>query len=131
MIQAQQAFNRLVSRDLSEASPVDIKTLALAIWHEEFIPDTVALDIHTARSGLYLIDALMRFNCVSVSSKSELRCLLSSVSFRFNLWNELYVNRTSRVSDIAIKWGLTSDVRLLLRDLLPYQTRHYKHTKAR
>ncbi|MCE0494664.1 hypothetical protein [Vibrio salinus] len=126
---AQQAFDRLVTNDFRHASIDDVKIVAIAIWHEDFIPDVNDLDsVDSAKAACYVIDKLMRFNCVDGEQQKKLINVLNSVSRRFELIPLLDLERNQGLDLLARKWGLKSDLKLMTRKLLYYQTRHYKHT---
>lgn len=128
-MEAQLAFERLVSRDFKEASLDDVKSLALAIWHESFVPDVSKLDAKSSRSANYLLDKLMRYNCVTREEKNNLREVIHILSQRFDLHadNGSEICPNTKLDKLAIRWGLESDLKQMLREMLPYQTRHYKH----
>ena len=129
-VNAQTSFNRLVSQDFKYASFDDVKWVALAVWHENFVPDVSRVDdMNAARSANYLVDKLRRFNCVPVEQKMKLYSVIALLSARFELDS---VPNTSPFLDspldpLALRWGLDSDLKLMIRELLPYQTRHYQH----
>ena len=127
---AQTSFERLVSQDFKHASFDDVKLVVLAVWHEGFIPDISQLDeIYAARSANYLLDKLKRFNCVPLQQKMKLNRVISLLTSRFELDNvpNTTLDLDSPLESLAIRWGLNSDLKLMIRQLLPYQTRHYKH----
>ncbi|SJN58157.1 hypothetical protein VR7878_02682 [Vibrio ruber DSM 16370] len=125
-MKAQQAFDRLVSRDFNEALSEDVKSVALAVWHENFVPDISQLDSNSARSASYLLDRLMRYNCVTPEEQKKLLNVVALLSRKFGLETATVVSLDHRVDKYARKWGLKSDLKLMLRAMLPYQTRHYR-----
>ena len=126
-MKAQQAFDRLVSRDFAEASFDDVKSVVLAVWHEHFVPDVSRLDANSARAASYLLDRLMRYNCVTPEEQRKLHGVVCLLSRKFNLEKVAVITSDRRVDKSARRWGLKSDLKLMLREMLPYQTRHYRH----
>lgn len=127
---AQNSFDLLVSQDFNHASFDDVKLFVLAVWHEDFVPDISQLDeIYAARSASYLLDKLRRFNCVPLQQKMKLNRVISLLTSRFELDSipNTALDLDSPLESLAIRWGLNSDLKLMIRQLLPYQTRHYKH----
>ncbi len=64
MTSVQEKFDVLVRNKLSKASFEDVKTVALAIWYDGFVPSVEHLKGLSAQVAGYIIDKLMRFNCV-------------------------------------------------------------------
>lgn len=79
MIHAQTAFNTLVSKDFSQAMLEDVKVVALAMWYENFVPVVSHLSKRSAAYAGYVVNRLVRFNCVSADLKSKLRGVLVSL----------------------------------------------------
>ncbi|ASA58014.1 hypothetical protein [Vibrio gazogenes] len=127
-MKAQHAFDRLVSRDFKEASSEDVKSVALAVWHENFVPDVSQLDARSARAANYLLDRLMRYNCVTPEEQKKLLDVVNLLSRQFRIGKTTVMPHDRKVDKYARKWGLKSDLKLMLRAMLPYQTRHYRHT---
>ncbi|HFQ4920905.1 TPA: hypothetical protein ACGUPI_003182 [Vibrio vulnificus] len=124
MRHAQQAFVSLVTKDFSMASFEDVKTVALAMWHEGFVPSVENLPESAMAAAGYVVDKLMRFNCVSVELKERLRNVLDRLRASFSF----VVSQVKGCDKLALDWGLSSDLRAQVRELLPYQTRHYVNT---
>jgi hypothetical protein len=99
---AQRTFDRSVSYDFHQASLEDVKEVALAIWHVNFVPVVDHLSGKSALAAGYVIDKLMRFNCVSQELKSKLREVLSELKFFVNV---TLVN-VKGCDKLAQKWGL-------------------------
>ncbi|WP_305815370.1 hypothetical protein [Photobacterium leiognathi] len=56
-MKAQLAFDRLVSQDFKKSSSDDVKTVVLAVWYENFVPDVSKLDFNPrVLLVIYLID---------------------------------------------------------------------------
>ncbi|MEZ5477942.1 MAG: hypothetical protein R3E95_10795 [Thiolinea sp.] len=124
MNEFESVFQKLATQELHSASLEDVKKLALAVWYEEFTPSFNALpqDDRSAllRAG-YLLDRLLRYNCVSTERKKK---LFAQVKM---LREQVCPIETSmeRLDPLAKSWELTQDLRHLSQDLLHYQTRHY------
>ena len=120
----QAAFERLVSQEPMNADFKDLKQLALAVWYEGFTPDVSAVSEYEAQVTCYLLERLIRFNCVDENRYDELEGIIKRIE------KNLVIHRTNdndhHISKLARKWGLNSDMNALIRKLLPYQTRHYR-----
>lgn len=122
---AQDAFTRLISRELLFASTEDVKTVALAIWYHGFVPQTKNLSEPEIRRSGYVIDKLMRFNCVQQPLKDELRKVI--LELQSLLCADLTgLKLPNQCCDpLAKKWMIDSDLKQHVRQLLEYQSRHY------
>jgi hypothetical protein len=121
-------FTQATLNSFSTLKVEDLKTIALAIWYENFTPDVWSLDhasIEQQQKAAYLIDRLMRYNCVSVERKFELLRLVQY--FQTQLHFLPYSTENYHVEPLAQAWGLKEDVSRLMPPLLEYQTRHYVH----
>ncbi|WCE31157.1 hypothetical protein [Vibrio sp. SCSIO 43137] len=123
MKDVQQAFNSLVTNDFSNASFDDVKAVALAMWHEEFVPSVDGLSEQSARSAGYLVDKLMRYNCVN----DEVKALLRIQVMKLKSTATVVPTEDRKCEKLARSWGLHQDLKLQVRQLLEYQTRHYVH----
>ncbi|EGA64172.1 hypothetical protein [Vibrio brasiliensis] len=122
MSSPQASFERLISREPMHADFEDLKRLALAVWHEGFTPNVDAVSGYEAQVTCYLLERLIRFNCVNDDRYGEIDDIIK------RLEKDLIIPPNSRddISKSAQKWGLNSDLNVLIRLLLPYQTRHYR-----
>ncbi|KOO17052.1 hypothetical protein AKJ18_00405 [Vibrio xuii] len=68
----QQAFELLISQEPEKANFKDLKVLALAVWYEEFTPDVTNVSGYEAQVACYLLERLIRFNCVNDYRYDEL-----------------------------------------------------------
>ncbi len=121
-MRSQDAFERLISQEPMNADFKDLKRLALAVWYEEFTPDVSAVSGYEAQVTCYLLERLIRFNCVDDNRYEELEGMIKRIE------KDLVIHHTNdyHISKFARKWGLNSDMNALIRKLLPYQTRHYQ-----
>jgi hypothetical protein len=90
-------------------------------WGEFFssIPITVAM----------ILVVCIPFNSLAwfVSNK-RYQSLTNQLSRQFRIGKTTVMPHDCKVDKYARKWGLKSDLKLMLRAMLPYQTRHYRHT---
>lgn len=125
----QKAFYQLVEKDFAEAEFDTLKLVALSIWYEDFVPNVNFLDPKSARAACYLLDRLMRYNCVTYDRQNELLKLIDQLTLKYNIQAIKVEGRDRNLSKAAIKWGVKSDLKVLLKKMTPYQTRHYRHDK--
>ncbi|MCG7639703.1 hypothetical protein MHN02_20525 [Alteromonas sp. CNT1-28] len=131
----QKTFNEIVDKNLEDASSESIKTLALAIWYENFIPDVslVCDPQHTQRAG-YLLERLLAFHCVAPVVRENLREAVHQLEIMVSKRLEMpplssVINNNRLPGDpLAKRWGLQESLKTHIQSLLPYQTRHYIHT---
>lgn len=124
MKRTQEVFDRLVNSEFSLVSFEDVKAVALAMWHENFVPHVKHLSESSAKAAGYIVDKLMRFNCVSQELKAKLRNVLITLKGMFSFTPV----KVKSCDKLAQSWGLVEDLKQQVRELLEYQTRHYKHT---
>lgn len=119
-----QQLRKIVTSPLSDISVEELKPIALGIWHEGYTPNLHGLNDEELQKAGYLLDRLMRFNCVPDNRKLELMAIVAEV--KLSLKNTLPSPPSSiSVEPLAKKWNLTEDVSLLIQPLLKFQTRHY------
>lgn len=121
-------FQRAVSHSFSTLRKEELKNIALNIWYENVTPDTSHFNTLQKQKAGYLLDRLMRYNCVSKQRKLELLLLVNTLKDSCELKPSLEPNNAE---PLALSWGLTEDIAQLASDLLQYQTRHYvlNHTQ--
>ncbi|RDL42753.1 hypothetical protein DN730_18205 [Marinomonas piezotolerans] len=137
MCRHQQSFEKLVTSSLDGKCFDDLKDVALAVWHEGFVPSLENLSPRSYREAGYVLDNLRRFNCVPLDKKEELS---KAIELLENSATADQVRTThasvqqvmaKRTRDrLARKWGLDTSLNSLVQELLPYQTRHYDHTAS-
>lgn len=121
----QNAFNKIVENPFSETSSEDLKLVVLAIWHSGFVPSVVDItDDLAARKAIYLIDRLMRFNCVSDLQQDKLIAQIDALAEAFEVVQREGQRPNRKVCLHAWRWGLEEDLKLKIRALLPFQKRH-------
>lgn len=123
-----QQFRHAVSSSFIHLSAAEFKPIALAIWYEGYTPNLDDLKPDELQKAGYLVDRLMRFNCVSDDRKLELMKLVQDVRHSLRLSNEIPAILSSvNVEPLARIWYLREDISHLIQPLLVYQTRHYTH----
>lgn len=121
----QSVFEKIVSKELSYSNIEDLKTICIAFWYENFVPDIYIFTEHELKRTGYLVDKLMRFNCVSKEQKYKLRNVLDSIKQKLFFEDNFLAN----VESLAKKWNINSDLKHEFRELLFLQKRHYVHLK--
>jgi hypothetical protein len=123
-----QQFRKAVSSSLDTLSIEDLKPFALALWHEGYVPELDELNEVELQKAGYLIDRLMRYNCISKEHKLKLSKLVKSLKQKLSTQLETNSSLVNQgVDPLARKWNLSEDVSSLISPLLEYQTRHYVH----
>ena len=120
-------FKKVVSSPLSRLSVEEFKPIALGIWYEGYTPKLDGMKLDELRQAGYLVDRLMRFNCVGDARKLELMKLVEEVKNTLSQETPAIL-RLSNVEPLARKWNLEEDISFIIQALLKYQTRHYVHT---
>lgn len=115
-------FEQVVSSSFSTLTSRELLDIALAIWYENYLPSISHLNSLQQRKAGYLIDRLMRYNCVDKSRKLELLKLVNTL--KSNSYSPDNLVNTD-AEPLAVTWGLNEDISELMPDLLMYQTRHY------
>lgn len=119
----QNVFEKLVSKEFSYSEIDDLKTICIATWYENFIPEINDFSEYELRRSGYLIDKLMRFNCLSKEQKYKLKNVLDNIKKKLFFEDNFLAN----VEPLAKKWNINSDLKHGFRELLFLQKRHYKH----
>lgn len=122
-------FKRLVSQSFEFSDGNDVRGVALSIWHESYVPEVNDLRGNSLNQAIYIVDKLMRFNCVGKEQKHKLKLYLKTL-------NRMAIYTTSAKNSVltdklARHYGLSFDLKLSVRDCLIYQTRHYSRKKTR
>lgn len=119
-----QQFRQAVNSSLATLSAEDLKPIALAVWHEDYAPNLNDMNLDELKKAGYVVDRLMRFNCVSNDRKLELMRLVKGIKQTLPQ-ESLTVSVSQDVEPLARKWNLSEDISCAIQVLLPYQTRHY------
>lgn len=116
----QELFDRLIKVNNKEDDFDCLKTIALAIWYENFIPETKHLKKQEAAEAGYILDRLTRYNCLNSEQKIIIRSKLKSLEKEID--NNHKILHTDK---LAIFWGVERTLKQEFRNLLPYQRRSY------
>ncbi|MEO1672695.1 MAG: hypothetical protein AAFR77_18275, partial [Cyanobacteria bacterium J06631_2] len=109
----------------------DLKPIALAFWHESYIPELDDLNSEELKKAGYLIDRFRGYNCIPKTQKRELASLVKEVEQSISMPVAVQsMDNAESLEPLAKKWNLNEDVSHLMSSLLEYQTRHYVHTPA-
>lgn len=101
--------------------------LAIAFWHEGFVPDLMSLK-HLTETELKVAGYLCKyFSQFNVLCDEEMDALLAVSTEIRNLVGEITNSETKNIDDVAVKWGLENDLTPYLEYFLDCQTRHYIH----
>ncbi|GAA0376578.1 hypothetical protein GCM10009092_45900 [Bowmanella denitrificans] len=130
---AQRAFTTLVRKDLSAVPFETVRDFALPMWYENFVPDLSKLrsQNEVAKAG-YLLERLMAFNCVTPDVRQKLKEKVAQLELKVAQQHPMLsveaVTKTQTNTDaLALRWGVHESLKKQVKELLPYQTRHYKH----
>jgi hypothetical protein len=122
-------FKKAVSSPFSHLSVEDLKPIALAFWHEGYIPEINDLNSAELKKAGYLIDRFRGYNCIPKAQKRELASLVDRVEQSLSQVLKI-VDNDENLEPLAHKWNLDEDVSHLMASLLEYQTRHYVRDSA-
>lgn len=110
----QSVFEKLVSKEFPYSKIEDLKTICIAIWYQNFVPDTNNFSENQLRQSGYLIDKLIRFNCLSKEQKYKLKNVLDNIKQKLCFEDNFLAN----VEPLAKKWNINSDLKYGFRELL-------------
>ena len=127
MINLDRQFRKVVNSSLKNLSIEEFKPIALGIWYEGYTPNLNDMNLDELRKAGYLIDRLMRFNCVSDRRKLELMELTKKARNTLKQESKT-IPFSTNIEPLAKKWDLSEDIAFIIQALLKYQTRHYIHT---
>ena len=105
----------------------DLKPIALAFWHESYIPELDDLNSEELKKAGYLIDRFRGYNCIPKTQKRELASLVKEIEQSLSAAVKT-INNPENLEPLAEKWNLDEDISHLMSSLIEYQTRHYVHT---
>jgi hypothetical protein len=111
-------------------TPVEgLVIVAIAIWHEGFVPDyswVKQLDQESQLVVGYMAEFFAGFNVLC----DEERKKLLQFSEEFKPSNPAYVKPDDNRDELATQWGLEHDLPPYFEHLSHFQTRHYNHTSS-
>ncbi len=119
-------LSRIVKSKLVIADPNDMVLLALAFWHEGFVPDfdwTKELDEDGQHIVGYLTEFFAGFNVLCHEEREQLLRFVNKLKplTPKNIAPDEYRD------ELATEWGLEHDITPYFEYLSHYQTRHYDH----
>jgi len=120
-------FRNVVRTPFYRLSVDDLKPIALAFWHESYIPELDDLNSEELKKAGYLIDRFRGYNCIPRTQKRELASVIKEIEQSILVAVEA-IEHLENLEPLAEKWNLNEDVSHLMSSLLEYQTRHYVHT---
>ena len=131
----------LVSSPFREQGSQKLVNVAVAVWYGEIVLlqgfSKVAKDPNiddlSKKKALYIFDTLRRYPCVSAKRKQVAKQMISeSTVLKGRSGDPLAEMRVKNflLDRLAFEWGLSEDVSALMKDVLPYQTRHYAATQS-
>lgn len=121
-----KALDRVARSGLVDAPVDDMVTVALAVWHEGFVPNTTWVKKLDQRSQLvvgYVVEFLAGFNVLC----NEERKKLLRFSRKLKPSNPQFVEPDAYRDELATEWGLKNDLTPYFEHLSHFQTRHYGH----
>ncbi len=120
------ALARIAKSRLVNTNAEDMTMVALAFWHEGFVPDVEwakALDPKGQLVVGYVVEFLAGFNVLC----GEERDNLLSVADNLRPFTPLAVEPDEYRDELATEWGLEQDITPYFEYISHYQTRHYIH----
>ncbi|WP_086930650.1 hypothetical protein [Agarilytica rhodophyticola] len=120
------ALDRVAESRLRNTSVEDMVAVALAVWHEGFVPDVSwakNLNPESQRVVGYMIEFLAGFNVLCHEEREN----LLSFSEKLKPSSVPYVTPDRYRDELATDWGLKHDVTPYFEHLSHFQTRHYGH----
>lgn len=116
------AFTRMCNAGLENACKDDVVTVAVGVWHYGQLPETKHLSEEALKVGAFVLDRLSRFACVSVEFKNKVFKFLDELVSKFDKFVSSATTHI-KMDKLAEKWGVSTDLREFMRELLPLQTR--------
>jgi hypothetical protein len=107
----------------------DLVMVAIAIWHEGFVPNyswVKKLDQESQLVVGYMVEFFAGFNVLC----GEERKKLLQFSEEFKPHNPAYDKPDDNRDELATEWGLEHDLTLYFEHLSHFQTRHYEHKSS-
>lgn len=117
------AFARMCNAGLANACKDDVVTVAVGMWHFGQLPETKGLSGEALKVGAFVLDRLSRFACVSLEFKNKVFKFLDELASKVEKFVSLAATHV-KMDKLAEKWGVSTDLREFMRELLPLQTRH-------
>ena len=121
-----EALERVSNSRLKDTSSDDLVMVALAVWHEGFVPNETWAKSLTLKQQLvvgYVMEVLSGFNVLCQEERKK----LVEFSGKLRPSNPPYVEPDDYRDEVATEWGLENDLTPYFKHLSHYQTRHYAH----
>ena len=129
MLDHQAVYSALkqVAKSTLSNAPVDgLVTVAVAVWHEGFVPDYEWVRKLDKKSQLvvgYMLEFLAGFNVLCKEERDNLLSLAETLKPA----NPPHVKPDPFRDELATEWGLEHDLTPYFEHLSHFQTRHYGH----
>ena len=120
------ALSRVAASRLLDTPVEDLVMVALAVWHEGFVPDVAwvcRLDKKSQCVVGYTIEFLAGFNVLCHEEREKL--LQFSCDLKFSC--SANIEPDDYRDELATEWGLEHDLTPYFEHIAHFQTRHYKH----
>lgn len=125
MKSVQAEFELLVRTPDKSTAGESLKTVALALWYEDFVPEVKNLrDFEVPQAG-YLLDKLTRYNCLDGNKKEMLR---SKLLVELRVKKEHFFSESNSGNALLREWGAKAELKREFKGLLHLQRRSYKET---
>ncbi|OZG70327.1 hypothetical protein BTA51_26800 [Hahella sp. CCB-MM4] len=124
--EVHNALERVANSGLVDTPVDDLVMVALAVWHEGFVPDEVWAKRLDSMSQLvvgYVVKFLSRFNVLCAEEYEKLQ----QFSAKLKPSTPPQVKPDEYRDDLATAWGLEHDLTPYFKHISHYQTRHYVH----
>lgn len=119
----QLEFETLIKKPNQLTASASLKSVALALWYQDFVPSVDSFDGEDLALAGYVLDKLTRYNCLDAEKKAYLRTnLLSALEQKIGS----YSSQSTSKDRLAKQWGTSVDLKKEFRGLMAYQKRHYK-----
>lgn len=103
----QAEFESLVRKPNQSTASKSLKSVALALWYQDFVPNVDSFDGQDAALAGYVLDRLTRYNCLGAEKKSFLRAhLLPKLEQKL----PTYPTESHSKDAIAKQWGTSVEV---------------------
>ena len=123
------ALERVAQSGLLQASVDDLVAIAVAMWHEGFVPDNTwvsTLDQKSQSVVGYMAEFFAGFNVLC----NEERKRLLWFAEKLKPSSPQYVKPDDYRDELATQWGLEHDLTPYFGHLSHFQTRHYQHQSS-
>lgn len=123
----QLEFENLVKKPNQTTASESLKSVALALWYQDFVPSVDSFEGQDVVLAGYVLDKLTRYNCVEAEKKTYLRTNLLSV---LEQKAASYSAESTSKDMLAKQWGTSVDLKKEFRGLMAYQKRHFQHSNS-